>query len=251
MKLSLFVVFSIFIQLTSYGLESDSLLQDKFNNGLKALTAKKYIQAESEFVELLMMDNRNASAYYNLGIAHYKLKEYGKAIWAFEKTLQLEPKNSDALQNIDLCYDKLSLPVYTPIYSSFSRSLFAKGSNFWAILGLTLISISVLLPTVILSKKMLHKKALIISITLFCFIIGAISYVISYEAIAYSKDHSYGIIIEKPASVYIANDLTTEENIAIGTRVKLISSDDDNNLVFVQLPNNHSVKIQKDAFRSL
>ncbi len=69
----------------------------------EALMEKKYLRAEKALLTILRVDERNATAYYRLGILYAKQQAFKDAIECFEIAQSLEPSAS-SLHNVGLIY---------------------------------------------------------------------------------------------------------------------------------------------------
>ena len=69
----------------------------------ESLQDNKFLRAEKALLTILRVDERNASAYYRLGILYVKQQQYKDAIECFEIAQSLEPSAS-SLHNVGLIY---------------------------------------------------------------------------------------------------------------------------------------------------
>ncbi|MBN1898872.1 MAG: tetratricopeptide repeat protein [Spirochaetes bacterium] len=86
--------------LEEYKLKPDDI---KLNNQTGIYYAKNglYTYAAGYFNHVLELDNKNTSAYNNLGNLYLMMGEYEKAIDNYEQALKIDPDNSKAIKNLN------------------------------------------------------------------------------------------------------------------------------------------------------
>lgn len=213
MKLKCYISFVLFL-ITSFSWASIS-----FDDAIQLIEKKKYTQGSEILDSLIQKDPYNAAYYYNYGFSEYHAGNIGKAIWSFEKTLQLDPKNDHVLHNLELCSQKLELPGYQPIESTFMRSLYKFGSNSWAVVGLILIVV-VALSLIRYKKASIKQRKTILVATPVLFIFMLFSLYVSYAAKEYQTHSDFWIVTDKNVATYIDVNATGPVKIGEGNRVK-------------------------------
>lgn len=206
-----------------------------FDKAKKLIDSKKFESASSILDSLIQQDPDNLSYFYNYGWIEYNRGKFGNAIWNFEKALQLNPKNNQTILNLELCHQKLDLPLYTPIHSTFMRSLYQFGSNSWAAIGIGLIIIISLVS--IRYRKLSVKQRKIVLYTMpVSLILTILVMFISFAAKEYRTNSDYFIVIDKNIPTYMEEDVTGPVNLSEGNRVKQVEILNENYSRF-ELPN--------------
>ena len=59
------------------------------------------------YEELILLDQKNSVAWYNLGIAYFNQKKFNKAIDCYNKSLKIQPDNKYVLYNLGLLYQEM------------------------------------------------------------------------------------------------------------------------------------------------
>ena len=80
-----------------------AVLGKYWQDAYASMRGKKYLRAEKALLNILRIDERNATAYNRLGILYVKQKNYHEAIECFEIAQSLEANPSN-LHNVGLIY---------------------------------------------------------------------------------------------------------------------------------------------------
>ena len=69
----------------------------------------RYLDAIGLLDQALEIDPKNASIWYNKGVALYQLKRFGEALKCYDQALLIEPKFAEACPNLMFFSSKLRL----------------------------------------------------------------------------------------------------------------------------------------------
>ncbi len=107
--IALIGVWTIYYRQSIQEIEADlpSKISDKLDqlwtDAQESIVSRKYLRAEKALLNILRMDERNASAYNRLGILYAKQAQFKEAIDCFEIAQSIEPSAS-SLHNVGLIY---------------------------------------------------------------------------------------------------------------------------------------------------
>ena len=114
--------------------------QTPFELANTAYAEGRYQEAAAIYEDLLM-EQQNATLYYNNGNAYFKQGELAKAILNYERALRLEPNHKDAKFNLAFAQTKITDNI---VEQDFFLSVWAKSirdlmsENTWTILSIVL-----------------------------------------------------------------------------------------------------------------
>jgi len=117
-----------------------SRAQNAFESANTAYAEGRYAEAAAAYEDLLL-EQQNASLYYNAGNAYFKQGELAKAILNYERALRLEPNHKDAKFNLEFARSKITDNI---VEHDFFLSLWAKAvrntlsEHTWTILSIVL-----------------------------------------------------------------------------------------------------------------
>ncbi len=101
-------------------------MDDRYQQGMRALQSGQYNLAIQEFEHILSSGWESPQLYYNLGNAYFKNGNTAGAVWAYEKCLRLNPRHQDAKYNLDLTNirvkDRVDIPP-PPVYLKLYREI--------------------------------------------------------------------------------------------------------------------------------
>ena len=78
-----------------------------FNKAINSLKDKKYKESFKYFNEVLILNPRNANAYYNIGNILYYQGNINKSITAFTRALEINDKHTDAAIALSIIYNDI------------------------------------------------------------------------------------------------------------------------------------------------
>lgn len=205
------------------GLDASPLEKSK-----RAYFEKKYDHSIEILRKELVKQPRNPAIYFNLGLSFRAAKNYPKAIWAFEKTLKLKPNDSESIQLIESCYLEMDNGlVWKDTVGTFHRSLFALGSNFWAILAIISSILSAVYLILMRRRKKASKKKLYLMLTIAFGCLLLISVYAASTSHSFENDYSYAIVIDQNTPVYNSAQSPSNEPTSIelkaGSKVKILN----------------------------
>lgn len=203
--------------------ENASIVKSK-----QAYFEKRYDDAIEILRKERQKEPRNPSIYFNLGLSFRAAKHYPQAIWAFEKTLKLQPNDSEAIELIESCYLEMNDGLtWKDTVGTFHRSLFAMGSNFWAILAIVSSVLSALFLVLMRRTEKTSKKKLYLTITIASGVVFVSSFYAASTSHTFENDHSYAIVIDKNTAVYksakSASNEPTSIQLKAGSKVKILN----------------------------
>ena len=114
--------------------------QNDFELANTAYAEGRYQEASAMY-ENLLMEQQNATLYYNNGNAYFKQGELAKAILNYERALRLDPNHKDAKFNLAFAQTKITDNI---VEQDFFLSVWAKSirdlmsENTWTILSIIL-----------------------------------------------------------------------------------------------------------------
>jgi len=79
---------------------------EALKKGVDLIRHDKFDEAITEFNNVIAVDPKSASAYYNLGFAYDKKGDFDKAILNFSKAIEIDPTLTDAYYNRGFAYYK-------------------------------------------------------------------------------------------------------------------------------------------------
>lgn len=132
--------------------------KDMLDSAQSAYDQANYSKAVEHYMALLDSGYNNAELYYNLGNAYFKSDNLGKAVLNYERSLYLNPSFDAAKFNLEVANARLiddfeDLPEFSmlPFFSLIQNSF---GANFWLLLAL----ISLLISLLIIYKRYINKN---------------------------------------------------------------------------------------------
>lgn len=202
--------------------ENASIVKSK-----QAYFEKRYDDAIEILRKERVKEPRNPSIYFNLGLSFRAAKRYPQAIWAFEKTLKLQPNDTEAIQLIESCYLEMDEGlVWKDNVGTFHRSIFAIGSNFWAILAILTSIFAALFLVLMRRTEKPSKKKLYLTITVAIGVLFLFSLYAASETHSYENEHNYAIVIDENAAVYKSEKSDSDEPSSIqlkaGSKVRIL-----------------------------
>jgi len=110
---------------------------DAFAAGVNALEQKRSSAAIAAFEQHLSENSRDASAWYNLGHAHYQAEQRGSAVLAWLRAAQIEPRAPDIRTNLRAVgAGDLLARIQPPTMLSREESLLLAALFWWIALAL-------------------------------------------------------------------------------------------------------------------
>lgn len=100
-----------------------AVLGKYWQDAYTSMRGKKYLRAEKALLNILRLDEKNASAYNRLGILYVKQKSYQEAIECFEIAQSLEANPSN-LHNVGLIY--YNVGEYSKAALAFEQAIAAE-----------------------------------------------------------------------------------------------------------------------------
>ncbi len=110
--------------------------------GVPAYQAGNYRAAIAAFQHEATATPGNASAWYNLGNAHYRAGERGFAIWAWAQALQLEPRGDDIVHNLRAAGSVEPIRVRPPLAVTAEEWLLSAAVLWWIAAGLAIVAVA-------------------------------------------------------------------------------------------------------------
>ena len=112
------------LSMTGKGQDSE-VLRRYWQDAYQSLRGHKYLRAEKALLNILRVDERNATAYNRLGILYAKQGTFREAIECFEIAQSLEANPSN-LHNVGLIY--YNVEEYSKAALAFEQAIAAEGN---------------------------------------------------------------------------------------------------------------------------
>ena len=129
---------------TMFLISISSFAQNAFETANTAYADGRYAEAAAGY-EALLMEQQNATLYYNAGNAYFKQGELAKAILNYERALRLDPGHKDAKFNLEFAQSKITDNI---VEHDFFLSIWAQTirnsmhEHTWTILSIVLFILS-------------------------------------------------------------------------------------------------------------
>ena len=197
--------------------------QKHFTNGIAAYNNKDYSLAATEFEKVIASDEKNVSAWYNLGLSNIGKKAYGEAILDFEKVLKFMPNDSEAETKIEYCFGELHPEIeWSPRLNSFQSSLFSLSLNAWGLICISLSLACAIGLILYMQQKKSSLKSAFIFINIFLISSFVASLLVCSNLQDFMTDDSFAVVNSKSIPTFIDNSPSPKTTILEGTRVEVI-----------------------------
>jgi tetratricopeptide (TPR) repeat protein len=108
---------------------------------VQAYDAGDYGRAVVMFEQDTARAPHDASAWYNLGNAHYRAGETGKAIWAWARALQAEPRSADVVHNLRMAGGVEAIRVRPPLAATAEEWWLAAALLWWIAAAMVMVAL--------------------------------------------------------------------------------------------------------------
>ncbi len=98
-----------------------------YNMGIAYGELKQYKEAIAALQKATVINPKNDSAYNNMGYAYYELKQYKEAIAAYQKAIDIDPEDYRAYYNMGIVYD--SLKKYKEAIAAYQKAIVFNPKN--------------------------------------------------------------------------------------------------------------------------
>jgi tetratricopeptide (TPR) repeat protein len=221
------------------------------DSGNAAYNKANYTKAINFYQHFLSGGVESEQAYYNLGNCYFRINEIGKAILYYEKAEKLTPGDADVQFNLQLANQKIADKVSSEppvfIYSDWKNFENKFTEKQWAIIGICLLCLGLLLFGVYLSAPRVLVKQLSFWPGCVIIILSLFTLYVAHQQYQLLNSHDTAIVTvptvtatgapdEKATQLFVVHEGTkvwivktegewTEIKLANGNQGWLISSD--------------------------
>jgi tetratricopeptide (TPR) repeat protein len=184
-----------------------------------------YKNAAAGYEQIVKNGYENAPLYYNLGNAYFKMQNIPAAILNFERAKKLAPTDEDINYNLRLAnlrvIDKVEpLPrlFFINWLHSFLNLFSATG---WAITGIIMLWIAVLLGAVFLTAGRILIQRLSFFIGILMMLCTVLAFIGMYQQLHITEGTQYGIVFTQSVAIKSAPDAQSTDLFVLHEGVKV------------------------------
>jgi tetratricopeptide (TPR) repeat protein len=190
-------------------------------------------EAISSYEELVRAGQWSANLFYDLGNAYFRTGDFGRAILNYERALALERHHPEAAANLQIARDEahaLELQQSWP-----ERHLQFASVNQYCIAAAIAVWFAVFAVVILIFAR--RRSATVITMSIFCLIVCAISIYAVYALERGSNGYALAIVTGKDVQARLATADTANSVLALppGSEVKILSTRGD--WIYAALPN--------------
>ena len=213
--------------------------EQKMNQAAELYKAKKYVQAEKIYLELVNKGYKGTSLFYNLGNTFFRENKLGYSILYYNKALKLSPGDEDIQHNLDIAnirtIDKVdTLPKFfifqwwESILSLFNLTGWTYFTFFFFLLFLICIALYFLIK-----GQKIQRASFFIGIVIFVFLI----LFIVFTGVKLNRELNVrnGIVITDIVTVKLSPDENSNDAFVIHEGLKVQLEDKVDNWVKIRL----------------
>lgn len=270
MNKMIYILISLFISLSCFGVEDSTLV--KSDSLKESVTITETIGSDSKDLAVIAYNEGNfqgavdlleeeikakkaeglesASLYYNLGNAYFRLNELGKARLNYERAALLDPSDKDIQHNIDYVTTRIEdkIIVKDTIFLSewFKAVQNIFNSDVWAILGVVffLLFIACLVAFFFTQRILIKKISFYIGIVVIVFVVLANIFASNQKRKLTERDTA--VITSAVVSVVASPDINSKELFMLHSGTKVSVRKDDRNWLEIEIDDGSVGWIERD-----
>lgn len=209
-------------------LNSQSQVENIFNEGNTFYNQGKYSQAIKKYESIIKDGFESSELYFNLGNAYYKINDIANSIFYFEKSLLIDPNNDETINNLsfsqNMTIDKIETVPINQVSKFISKLINLFNYNSWILISIIFEFLSLIFFSLFLFNKNSNTKKRYFSFGSIFFLCFAIFLIIGINSKSEYKKNNPAILFDNRISFKSEPNERSEELFLLneGTKVNVL-----------------------------
>jgi tetratricopeptide (TPR) repeat protein len=231
-------------------------LDSAFEKGNSLYNKGQYQDAIKVYESILEQDKHSSELYYNIANAYYKLNSIAPSIYYYEKALMLNPNDKEIRNNLAFAQN-MTIDAIEEIpemgFSKFMKRIINTFNfNFWAVLSIVFVFVSVLFFLGYYFSFSTAKKRLLFLGSFTSFVLMITSLFFAFQGYSLDSKNNPAIIFSQECQVRLEPNLRSENAFTLheGTKVQILESYN-NDWAKIKIANGKTGWVDKESIKRI